>query len=104
MYEVKVLPEAEKVIKKWKKSNPQLFKKYQKIFHELADHPRTGIGHPEALKGGNDVTYSRILRLMTPNATPYIFQPRKREFFLKKLDWRNHLGFRFSNPLEIIPK
>ena len=23
------------------------------------DHPRTGIGHPEALKGGNDVTYSR---------------------------------------------
>jgi len=24
MYEVKVLPEAEKVIKKWKKSNPQL--------------------------------------------------------------------------------
>ena len=59
MYEVKVLPEAEKVIKKWKKSNPQLFKKYQKIFHELADHPRTGIGHPEALKGGNDVTYSR---------------------------------------------
>jgi toxin YoeB len=49
MYEVKVLPEAEKVIKKWKKSNPQLFKKYQKIFHELADHPRTGIGHPAAL-------------------------------------------------------
>ena len=59
MYEVKVLEEAEKVIKKWKKSNPQLFKKYQKIFHELADHPRTGIGHPEALKGGNDITYSR---------------------------------------------
>ena len=65
MYEVKVLPETEKVIKKWKKSNPQLFKKYQKIFHELADHPRTGIGHPEALKGGNDVTYSVISRFMT---------------------------------------
>ena len=59
MYEVKILEEAERVIKKWKKSNPQLFKKYQKIFHELADHPRTGIGHPEALKGGNDITYSR---------------------------------------------
>ena len=25
----------------------------------MADHPRTGIGHPEALKGGNDITYSR---------------------------------------------
>lgn len=59
MYEVKVSSDAEKVIKKWKKSNPQLFKKYQKLFHELADHPRTGIGHPEPLRGGNDVTYSR---------------------------------------------
>ena len=32
---------AEDVIKKWKKSNPKLFKKYQKIYHELVDHPRT---------------------------------------------------------------
>ena len=23
------------------------------------NHPRTGLGHPEALKGGSDVTYSR---------------------------------------------
>ena len=23
------------------------------------EHPRTGLGHPEALIGGNDVTYSR---------------------------------------------
>ena len=59
MYEVRVSSDAEKVIKKWKKSNPQLFKKFQKLFHELADHPRTGIGHPELLRGGNDVTYSR---------------------------------------------
>ena len=59
MYEVKVSSDADKVIRKWKKSNPQLFKKYQKIFHELVDHPRTGIGHPEALKGGNDITWSR---------------------------------------------
>ena len=32
---------AEDIIKKWKKSNPKLFKKYQKIYHELVDHPRT---------------------------------------------------------------
>lgn len=61
MYEVRVSTDAEKVIKKWKKSNPQLFKKYQKLFHELADHPRTGTGHPEPLIGGKDVTYSRRL-------------------------------------------
>ena len=47
--------------KKWKKSNPNLYKKYQKLFHELVDHPRTGTGHPEPLKGGDNVTYSRHL-------------------------------------------
>lgn len=59
MYEVKVSTEADKVLRKWKKSNPQLWKKYQKIYYELMDHPRTGLGHPEALKGGSDITYSR---------------------------------------------
>jgi len=59
MFEVKVSTEADKVIRKWKKSNPQLWKKYQKIFHELGDHPRTGLGHPEPLKGGKDITWSR---------------------------------------------
>ena len=59
MYEVKVSTEADKVLRKWKKSNPQLWKKYQKIYYELLDHPRTGLGHPEALKGGSDITYSR---------------------------------------------
>ena len=58
-YTIEIAPEADRVIKKWKKSNPQLFKKYQKIYYELMDHPRTGIGHPEPLKGGGDVTYSR---------------------------------------------
>lgn len=59
MYKVVVSTNADKVIKKWKKSNPKLWKKYQKIYHELMDHPRTGLGHPEALKGGSNVTYSR---------------------------------------------
>ena len=58
-YSVKIAPGADKVLAKWKKSNPQLFKKFSKILHELMDHPRTGTGHPEALKGGNDITYSR---------------------------------------------
>jgi len=34
-------------------------KKYQKIYYELMDHPRTGIGHPEAWVGGNSILYSR---------------------------------------------
>ena len=59
MYEVKVTSDVSKVLKKWKKSNPTLYKKYVNIVHELADHPRTGIGHPEPLIGGKDITYSR---------------------------------------------
>lgn len=58
-YVIDIAKDADKIIKKWKKSNPQLFKKYQKLFHELADHPRTGTGHPEPLIGGQDITYSR---------------------------------------------
>ena len=60
-YIIDISDHADKIIRKWKKSNPQLFKKYQRIYHELADHPRTGIGHPEPLRGGNDITYSRRL-------------------------------------------
>ena len=58
-YAIKLTKSVEKVLKKWKKSNPQLLRKVHIIFLELAEHPRTGTGHPEALKGGNDITYSR---------------------------------------------
>ncbi|WP_315350277.1 type II toxin-antitoxin system YoeB family toxin [Hoylesella saccharolytica] len=58
-YKVEVSKDADKVIRKWKKSNPQLFNKYRSIFHELVDHPKTGTGHPEPMKGGNSITYSR---------------------------------------------
>lgn len=50
---------VDKVIAKWKKSNPNLFKKYKKIYKELLEHPKTGLGHPEALRGGGDITWSR---------------------------------------------
>lgn len=58
-YDVKVAKKAQKVVDKWKKSNPQLFKKYRDLYHELADHPRTGLGHPEPLVGGSSITYSQ---------------------------------------------
>ena len=40
-YIIEFSSNTQKVIKKWKKSNPKLFKKYKKIYHELVDHPRT---------------------------------------------------------------
>ena len=59
MYKVEVSTDADKIVRKWKKSNPQLWKKYQKIYNELMDHPRSGLGHPEPLKGGKDIIWSR---------------------------------------------
>ena len=59
IYRVIFAKSVDKVLRKWKKSNPQLFNKANAIAKELALHPRTGIGHPEPLKGGNNITYSR---------------------------------------------
>lgn len=44
---------------KWKKSNPNLFKKLGKILEAIQEAPRNGIGHPEPLIGGEGITYSR---------------------------------------------
>lgn len=59
MYHIDFSKGVQKIIKKWKKSNKNLFKKMEELLPELAEHPRTGKGHPEPLKGGNNITYSR---------------------------------------------
>ena len=59
MYTIKFDRKAEKVIAKWKKSNPTLSKKLRDTLQDIMQHPRSGIGHPEALKGGKDITWSR---------------------------------------------
>ena len=58
-YHIDFSSEAEKVVKKWKKSNPIAFKKLRNLIPELEQHPRCGTGHPEPLKGGEGITYSR---------------------------------------------
>jgi toxin YoeB len=61
MYKVSVSKEADRVIEKYRKSNPAVFNKFNKLYDELELHPRTGTGHPEPLKGRQDITYSRRL-------------------------------------------
>lgn len=60
-YNVDFTKDAQKVVKKWKKSNPILYKKLVIILDEISMHPRIGTGHPEPLRGGKDITYSRRL-------------------------------------------
>ena len=59
MYTVKFDDHIIKVIAKWKKSNPILFKKFRKVLQDIMQHPRSGIGHPELMVGGGNITYSR---------------------------------------------
>ena len=60
IYTIEYSKAADKTLKKWKKSNPRLFKKATEVLFDIMQHPRSGIGHPdEALIGGNDITYSR---------------------------------------------
>lgn len=58
-YKIDFTAEAKRILKKYKKSNPLAFKKIIRFMPELEQHPRTGTGHPEPLKSGNSVTYSR---------------------------------------------
>lgn len=62
MYKIEFDDEAKKTIAKLKKSNPQTFKKVTKLLEDIALHPRTGNGHPEPLKGGANITYSRHIK------------------------------------------
>ena len=59
IYKVEYSKAADKTLRKWKKSNSMLFKKATKVLLDIMQHPRTGIGHPEALVGGGDITWSR---------------------------------------------
>ena len=59
MYSVDFTKAAQKTLAKWKKSNPVLFKKATAVLQDIMQHPRTGLGHPEPLVGGHDITYSR---------------------------------------------
>lgn len=58
-YEIRFDAKVLKTIAKWKKSNPLQHKKLIKVIVAIAEDPRHGIGHPEPLVGGGDVTYSR---------------------------------------------
>lgn len=58
-YTIEFTQIAIKTISKYKKSNPLQYKKLVKLLDEMMEHPRTDTGHPEPLKSGDSITYSR---------------------------------------------
>lgn len=58
-YRIDFTPIALSSIAKLKKSAPKKYQKLRDILDELPEHPRTGTGHPEALRGRKSIGYSR---------------------------------------------
>lgn len=46
MYTITYAPAAKEGLAKLKRSEPAAFKKAVKLLNEIADHPKTGTGHP----------------------------------------------------------
>lgn len=59
MYQLIFSRQATEDLSHLKKDEPQAFKKASKLLAELVDHPFTGSGKPEALKGNRSGQWSR---------------------------------------------
>ena len=59
MYDIVFSPRAQADIAKLRRDEPIAHKKVIKLVNELMDHPRTGTGHPEQLRGDRSNQWSR---------------------------------------------
>ena len=59
MYRITYSPKAQEDLQKLKRNEPLIFQKAVKLLNELVDHPKTGTGHPEPLKGKPEGRWSR---------------------------------------------
>ena len=58
-YDIEFTTEARMGLAKLERSEPKAFMKAVRFIEELREHPETGIGHPEPLKGQPDGRWSR---------------------------------------------
>ena len=61
MYTIVYSSRAEEDLRKLKKNEPVAFQKAIKLLNELTEHPKTGTGHPEPLKGNRAGQWSRTI-------------------------------------------
>ena len=59
MYAITYSSQAEEDLRKLKRSEPDAFRKATKLLNELMEHPTTGTGHPEPLRGDCAGQWSR---------------------------------------------
>ena len=58
-YIVEIKPQAQEDLKVLSKSEPKAYQQALTLIAELYDHPQTGTGKPEQLKGGGGTLWSR---------------------------------------------
>ena len=58
-YSVEIKPQAQEDLKMLSKSEPKAYHKALTLIAELYDHPQTGTGKPEQLKGCGGILWSR---------------------------------------------
>ena len=61
MYEIIYSPQAIEDLLRLQRSEPAAYKKVGKFIEELKEHPKTGTGHPEQLKGDRAGQWSRTI-------------------------------------------
>lgn len=59
MYELRFSKIANEGLARLAKSEPKAFRKALRFIEELREHPKTGTGHPEPLKGKPEGCWSR---------------------------------------------
>ena len=59
MYTLEYTRTAEESFRKLKRNEPKVFLKLEKLLLELMEHPKSGTGHPEQLKGDRTGQWSR---------------------------------------------
>ena len=61
MYEIIYSPRAIRDLLWLQRSEPAAYRKAAKFIEELREHPKTGTGHPEQLKGDRAGQWSRTI-------------------------------------------
>lgn len=59
MYNIDFTTEALEGLARLEKSEPKVYEKAVRFIGELKEHPKTGLGHPEPLKGKPEGRWSR---------------------------------------------
>jgi len=60
-FELRYTEEAKSHLAKLAKNEPKVYQKALRFIDELKEHPKTGLGHPEPLKGKPEGRWSREL-------------------------------------------